>query len=213
MANSYLESLLGERENIILATRQHWFILASSILFEITLIFIIFAITIVASIALSAAFPPAVPIVVIVGVLLLIFPLVTGTRDFLIWANHQFIITNRRVMQINGIINKNIIDSSLEKVNDVKMEQSAFGRLFGYGDIEILTASELGVNLFKRIEDPVHFKTAMLNAKATLETPLPPVEIKPDIPATIAKLAELRRQEVISEEEFQAKKEELLSKM
>ena len=37
------------------------------------------------------------------------------------------------------------------KVNDVKMEQSFLGRLLGYGDIEILTASELGVNLFRRI--------------------------------------------------------------
>ncbi len=52
-------------------------------------------------------------------------------------------------MQISGIFNKSVIDSSLEKVNDIKMDQSALGRMFGYGDIEILTASELGVNLFK----------------------------------------------------------------
>jgi uncharacterized membrane protein YdbT with pleckstrin-like domain len=143
-----------------------------------------------------------------------LIPIITGTRDILVWANHQFIITNRRVMQITGIINKNVIDSSLEKVNDVKMEQSIFGRLFDYGDIQILTASELGVNLFRRIDDPIHFKTAMLNAKATLESNQAVVmDSSPKIPALIAQLAELRRQNVITEEEFQAKKAALLAKL
>ena len=117
-------------------------------------------------------------------------------------------------MQISGIINKNVIDSSLEKVNDVKMEQSIFGRLFDYGDIQILTASELGVNLFRRIDDPIHFKTAMLNAKAALESvQAVVVDSGPKIPALIAQLAELRRQNVITEEEFQAKKAALLAKL
>ena len=95
------------------------------------------------------------------------------------------------------------------------MTQSFFGRLFNYGDIEILTASELGVNLFKSISDPVGFKTAMLNAKEDMgfgETGVPsqPAE---DIPAMIAKLDQLRRQGTISDEEFQRKKSELLAKM
>jgi uncharacterized membrane protein YdbT with pleckstrin-like domain len=210
----YLQSLLGEREKILLATRHHWFILASSIFLEIVLILIIFTATIVASILLTTSMPPAVPIAAVIGFILLLFPIATGTRDFLNWSNHQFIITNRRVMQISGIFNKNVIDSSLEKVNDIKMSQSALGRIFGYGDIEILTASELGVNLFKKIDNPVGFKTVLINAKAHLEQGTPvEIERKPDVPVMIAKLAELRAQGVLSEEEFQQKKTELLAKM
>jgi uncharacterized membrane protein YdbT with pleckstrin-like domain len=66
-------------------------------------------------------------------------------NDILVWSHHQYIVTNWRVLQISGIFNKNVIDSSLEKVNDVKMTQSFFGRIFNYGNVEILTASELGV--------------------------------------------------------------------
>ena len=212
MAITYLDSLLGEREKVLHLARQHWFILARSILFEIFLIIIIFAVTITVSLIFSTS--PLLPIIIGVGFLLLLFPLVTGTRDVLIWANHQFIITNRRVMQITGVINKNVIDSSLEKVNDVKMEQSMFGRFFDYGDIQILTASELGVNIFRRIADPIHFKTVMLNAKVALEnSQAVVVDNRPNIPAMIAQLAELRRQEVITEEEFQTKKAALLSKI
>jgi hypothetical protein len=111
-------------------------------------------------------------------------------------------------------LNKSVIDSSLEKVNDIKMVQSALGRLFDYGDVEILTASELGVNLFRRITDPVKFKTAMLNAKARLEK----VDVQPpqgmaDIPSTIERLDQLRKQGALTDEEFQRLKNELLAKL
>jgi len=217
MAGHYLQSLLGDREKIILGTRHHWFVLASSIVLEVVSILIIFAATLITSILLSTsgqASQPIVPIISVIGFFILLIPIATGTRDFLNWSNHQFIITNLRVMQISGIFNKSVIDSSLDKVNDIKMDQSALGRLFGYGDIEILTASELGVNLFKKIDNPVGFKSALINAKAYLEQGAPePIEGKPDIPAMISKLADLRSQGVLTEEEFQQKKTELLLKL
>src|SRR5512135_3575209 len=205
MASHYLQSLIGEREKIILVTRHHWFVLARSIILEIVLILVVFAATIAGTVAVTATNSPFVFIVPLVGFVILLIPIATGTRDFLIWTHHQYIITNLRVMQISGIFNKNVIDSSLDKVNDIKMTQSALGRMFGYGDIEILTASELGVNLFKRIDNPVKFKSALINAKAMLEhaddmAPTPKTEeIKQDIPAMISKLADLRTQGVLTE--------------
>jgi uncharacterized membrane protein YdbT with pleckstrin-like domain len=210
MAKTYIENLLGEHERILLTSRQHWFILASSIFFEVIVILIVFGGTIFASISAVAQ----VVLIAIVGFLLLLIPLASMIHDILVWSNHQYIVTNFRVLQISGIINKNVIDSSLEKVNDVKMTQSVFGRLFGYGDVEILTASELGVNAFKRIEDPVHFKTAMLNAKGSLERAQSQVvQALPDFTGLITQLDTLRKQGIISEEEFQAKKTELLNKI
>jgi len=211
MAKSYLESLLGEQEKIILVSRQHWFVVIRAILLEIILILIIFLATILASISFQHL--ASLPIIITIGFIVLLIPIITMTIDILNWSNRQFIITNRRVVQVSGIINKNVIDSNLEKVNDVKMVQSVLGRLFGYGDIEILTASELGVNLFKRIAEPVKFKTAMLNAKERIdhENNQSPQAI--DIPATIIKLDELRRNGTLTEEEFQQKKSQLLSKL
>jgi uncharacterized membrane protein YdbT with pleckstrin-like domain len=212
MAGHYLQSLLGERENIILGTRHHWSVLAASIILEVFLVLIIFIATLSLSIYLSNQ--PAWPIAAVIGFILLLIPITTGTRDILNWTNHQFIITNRRVMQISGIFNKSVIDSSLEKVNDIKMDQSALGRIFGYGNIEILTASELGVNLFKKIDNPIGFKSALINAKASLEQGAPEIiDDKSDIPSMISKLAELRTQGVLTETEFQQKKSELLSKI
>jgi uncharacterized membrane protein YdbT with pleckstrin-like domain len=224
MAGHYLQSLLGNRENIIHVTRHHWFVLARSIILEVFLIFVIFVATIALSYFVYQQTPAWWWIITLIGFIILFVPITTGTRDILNWSNHQFIITNLRVMQISGIFNKSVIDSSLDKVNDIKMDQSALGRMFGYGDIEILTASEIGVNLFKRIDDPVKFKNALINAKASLEHAVEDVpEIKPalpkteqlnkDIPEMISRLADLRTQGVITEVEFQQKKAELLSKI
>ena len=209
MAKSYLQNLLSEREKIILVARQHWFILVSSIFFELAAIIIIFA----ATVTLAIVFQLYALIIAAIGFVLMIIPVFSMIHDILVWSNHQYLVTNRRVMQISGVINKAITDSSLEKVNDVKMEQSALGRVFGYGDIEILTASELGVNVFKRIEDPVEFKQAMINAKEKLdyhETDLPKQE---GIPRLIAQLEALREQGVLTNEEFQQKKAQLLAKI
>lgn len=209
MAKTYLENLLSQNEKILLSTRQHWFTLASAIFFEIAAIIIIFAATVTSAIF----FQEYALIIAAVGFILMLIPIGTMTRDILMWTNHQYLVTNRRVMQLSGVINKSVIDSSLEKVNDVKMEQSALGRMFGYGDIEILTASEMGVNLFKKIEDPVGFKTAMLNAKETLEMIGIEKPREEGIPELIASLETLRQQGILTNEEFQQKKAELLAKI
>ena len=206
MAKSYIQSMLGENERVVLVTRQHWFVLFSAITAEILVTLIIIAGVSVATIY----FPPAA-----FGFILVLLPIISAVRDTLIWNNHEYLVTNRRVIQISGIFNKNVVDSSLEKVNDVKMNQSFFGRMFDYGDVEILTASEIGVNLFKRIGDPVKFKTAMLNAKEKLgyAESGPHAQRTESIPAQIAELDELRKKGIVTEAEFQIKKKELLAKM
>ena len=206
MATNYLEGLLGEREQILFETHQHWFVLFGKIFIELLLIAVIIAGSLIAY--------PFYPIA-IYGLVLVLVPLVGILNDILVWRNKAYIVTNRRVIQIAGVFNKDVVDSSLEKVNDVKMSQSFLGRMFGFGDIEILTASELGVNLFHQIAAPIEFKTAMLNAKERLgfEEIGAVAHAIEDIPTMIEKLDNLRRRGIVSEAEFQQKKAELLAKM
>ena len=209
MADRYLNSLLGDNERIMLVTRQHWFLLVSAILLEVIL-----TIVVVAGVTIATA---TVGPLAAIGYVLLIYTVGRGLYDYFTWRNVQYIVTNRRVVHLKGVMNKEVTDTSLEKVNDVKMEQSFFGRLFDYGDLEILTASETGIDRFRRIGAPIRFKTAMLNAKEHMG----PDEDRPgggsagrgDIPELIAELDQLRKQGAISETEFETKKRELLGKM
>jgi uncharacterized membrane protein YdbT with pleckstrin-like domain len=213
MVDRYLNSLLGENETMLFITRQHWLILLREITLEILSTL---AMLILITVTLVLWMP--VPLFALAYLMMLI-PILSLVRDTLVWQNHKFIVTNRRVIQLVGVFNKHVTDSSLEKVNDVKMEQSIMGRSMGYGDIEILTASELGVNRFSMIAEPIKFKTAMLNAKQKLEhgedfhAALPTAQPREDIPTLINKLDVLRKQGILSEEEFSKKKAELLSRL
>lgn len=206
MTDNYTASMLGQNEKILLVTRQHWFVLFSTILLEIVVtLAVMFGITFAVLTYPVAAY----------GYFLVIIPILSMLFDIMKWSNHQYLVTNRRVIQLSGIFNKNVVDSSLEKVNDVRMTQSVFGRMFDYGDVEIMTASELGVNVFKRIGDPIKFKTAMMDAKEKLGYEGSGIRnhTADNIPAMIAELDELRKKGIITEGEFQYKKKELLSKM
>ena len=210
MADRYLNSLLGDNEKIMLVTRQHWFLLVSTILLEVVLTIAVMAGVTIATATLG-------PLAAI-GYVLLVYTVGRGLYDFLTWRSVQYVVTNRRVVHLKGVVNKVVTDTSLEKVNDVKMEQSFFGRMFDYGDLEILTASETGIDRFRRIGAPIRFKTAMLNAKEHMGQD----EDRPsrgsgagrgDIPQLIAELDQLRKQGAISQAEFETKKRELLGKM
>ena len=218
MNNSYLKSLLGEGEQILFITRRHWTVLFMEILSEAVLtVALLVAISVLIFLApATVILAPFTPFFFL-GYLLLVFPLLSLTRDIMLWRNQMYVITSRRVIQVSGVLNKDVTDSSLEKVNDVKLDQSALGRMLDYGDVQILTASELGVNRFIKIAAPIHFKTAMLNAKNKLDQPMyapqPSAQPANSVPAMIAQLDGLRQQGVLTEAEFQAKKAQLLAKM
>jgi uncharacterized membrane protein YdbT with pleckstrin-like domain len=214
MAKGYVQRMLAEGEKILVITRQHWFVVASAIFFESVMI-LISLIALIVGVFVVKDVPSVAELIIFLACFIIIFIMgLSMLRDILIWWNRQYIITSMRVIQISGVINKNLTDSSLEKVNDVKLSQSIVGRIFGYGDVEILTASELGANLFRRIGNPVGFKTAMINAKQELEhggESLP--KHGDDIPSLIAQLDQLNKQGVLTDEEFARKKQELLTKM
>jgi len=209
MSDNYLKSLLGKNEQVLFVTHQHWLVLAGEIISEVLL-----SVAVVVLVSLIWAFWLLNPLVAL-GYLLLIFPIISLCRDVLVWSSRKYVVTNRRVIQLAGVFSKNVTDSSLEKVNDVKLTQSFLGRMLGYGDIEILTASELGVNKLTHIGRPIQYKTTMINAKEKLETPAAaaPARPLPNLADLLAQLDTLRQHGVLTEAEFQNKKAELLNKM
>ena len=70
------------------------------------------------------------------------------------YVNQEYVLTNRRVIQVEGVLNRSATDSSLEKINDAVLSQSIFGRMFDFGDLRVLTAAEAGIESFRSREIP-----------------------------------------------------------
>ncbi|HZY41065.1 MAG TPA: PH domain-containing protein [Anaerolineae bacterium] len=231
----YVESLMGKNEQIIVIERQHWTTLLMSFLVNLFLVAVIVVLWAVLGNYVDPKNPGFLPVVRSILLFALLFPVGRFGWGFIQWEAEQYLVTSRRVMQTEGIVNKKTTDSSLEKVNDIILTQSFLGRILGYGDLEIITGSDIGINLLKRLANPVKFKTALLDAKASMHDPdilspheLAPVPMaggllgdKPKGAATadddplkqIAELDNLRKSGAISDAEYQSAKARLLSKL
>jgi hypothetical protein len=162
---AYADSLLATGERILHRERQHWLVLLWGARLPIVAI-VAALLLIVLSANVSGAFYTLLSVLTAV--------LFLGGLAFLVWAtlrylNQEYVLTNRRVIEVQGVVNKRSTDSSLEKINDAILTQSIFGRLFGFGDLEVLTASEAGIERFAMIVNPINFKKAMMDAKHEYE--------------------------------------------
>jgi hypothetical protein len=239
---AYLNNLMAAGEQPIRREHQHWFVLAADARFAIFAWIAAVALLVLSGSILANA-PDVQRVVGWVVVVLVVGGLIYFGWQVLRWTNEEFVVTSRRVLQSEGVVNKRVVDSSLEKINDAVLTQSIFGRMFGFGDLDILTASESGISRLRMLRQPDDFKRAMLDAKHDLELelsgarPLPspalrtvapnptatpaatstPPPASPmsadDVTRTLASLADLRDRGAISADEYEAKKAELLRRL
>jgi Bacterial PH domain/Short C-terminal domain len=166
---AYIDSMLASGERPLRREHQHWFVLVADAAWGIVAIVIALVLLVLSGNLGQGGFRD------IVGwgiVILVIGALVYMGWQILRWMNEEYIVTTRRVMQAEGVINKRVLDSSLEKINDAVLSQSIFGRIFGFGDLDILTASEQGISRLRMLRQPDDFKRSMLDAKHELELEL-----------------------------------------
>jgi hypothetical protein len=167
---SYARKLLARGEEVVLEARQHWFIVIGRSWWAIILAILALAVLIFLSGPPAADLDTAGEIVALVGLLIGL-----GRIGWVIWdwRNTEFLVTTQRIVRAEGILNKRMAATSLEKVNDAVLTQSLFGRIFGFGDLDILSAAEEigGIEDFPMVTDPVDFKVAMLNQKQAIERP------------------------------------------
>ena len=262
---SYARNLLSRGEEVVYESRQHWFAVIAR-----TWVWIVIAVIALALVIFLSGGPEPIGndmvdgIITIAAVVGLIGALAYVAFVLWDWRNQEWLITTRRVIRAEGVLNKSMSDSSLEKINDARLEQSVFGRIFGYGTLDILTAAEevggSSVADFPMIADPIEFKKSMLDQKEMLERPdlarpryqradqapeleradpMPPRagsdrvaihsdESAPastaatvpeprnaadDLGATLERLAGLRDKGLITPEEYEVKKRDLLERM
>ena len=178
----YADSLLTEGEQVVLRTRQHW--LALIIRGRSAIAMWIGAIILLAFI-IWARKPGNDLITMIPGwlaLLLLIVGAVVFAYRLWQWSNQDYVITNRRLLKVTGILSKHFGDSSLEKINDAILDKPLLGRMLNYGDLTILTAAEVTVDLYHMLNNPKEFKKTMLTKKHALETEILYVGAQPPTP-------------------------------
>jgi PH (Pleckstrin Homology) domain-containing protein/putative oligomerization/nucleic acid binding protein len=161
----YADGLLSTGERILHREKQHWFVFIWGARYTILAVIV----AIILLVLKNNLGQPWQDILNYAAIALFIGGLAVLLWTILQYINLEYVVTNRRVIEVSGVLNKRTTDSSLEKINDAILTQSIFGRIFGFGDLDILTASESGISRFRMLVQPVRFKRAMLDAKHEYE--------------------------------------------
>jgi hypothetical protein len=167
---SYADGLLSSGERIIYRTKQHPFVFIWGARWTILAVVLAFLFFWGGGLLDPSGFTGALR--TLLG-WITFFLFVGGVLAFawtaLGYVNQEYVLTNRRVIQVEGILNRIATDSSLEKINDAVLTQSVFGRMFDFGDLAVLTAAESGIERMHMLRSPVVFKKRMLDAKHDYE--------------------------------------------
>ena len=95
------------------------------------------------------------------------------------YLGEEIVLTTRRVVRTGGVVNKHATDASLDQVSDAILTEPVLGRVLGYGDLDVLTASASGVGRLRMLSDAKGFKKALFEARHELGLEL----ARPTMPA------------------------------
>jgi uncharacterized membrane protein YdbT with pleckstrin-like domain len=210
--------LLNDDEQIVLDLHPHWWFFAPPLLALI-------AALIVGILALANDVHTAIQIPV--GIIVLGLLAWFGWR-YLRWITTNFVVTTDRLIYRHGVLSKHGIEIPLDRVNTVFFRQSVFERLVGAGDLVIESASETGRQRFSNVRKPSAVQNEIYRqieanenrkydrvgvSAAAGTSASQRADDADSIPAQIRQLDELRKQGLLTEEEFTRKKQQLLDRM
>ena len=200
---------LKKEEKILVIIRQHWIKLA---------------------LPFFAWLLAAVLLILFAGTTGLIITLITALYpmyEYLNWKNNLWCVTNLRVVDESGFFSRYSKESPLDKINNVEYDQSIWGRLLGYGNVDIQTAAEMGETTYQLIHHPKllkdtitlaqeEYKKAQITKQATqlaeaiVKSTASTQPSQQMIADELQKLFNLFQQGAITQEEYLAQKSKLI---
>jgi len=233
----YMEELLATNEEILYRTKQHWM---APIFGTVTGVLMLIGGVVLFGFHLTLATDGFMNFIRTLAfwasLILMVVGVVWVGYSYIQWWVEDFAVTNQKVVKVGGLLRKRTSGSGLEKINDVVMEQGPLGRTLGYGTLKVATASDSTNLVFQTMRAPADFRRAMLDQKMVFEqadaksiaeavraaavpppapaAPAPaaaPTPVEATVEEKLQSLATMRDSGLITAEDYEAKKTELLA--
>ena len=142
-----MRTKLKNEEQILLITRQHWI--------KLLLPFFVWSTAAVLLIWLAGNMG-------FIGTLVFaLYPM----YEYINWKNNLWCVTTLRVVDESGFLSRYSKESPLDKINNVEYDQNIWGRIIGFGNVDIQTAAELGETTYELIQNPKLLKDTITQAQ------------------------------------------------
>jgi uncharacterized membrane protein YdbT with pleckstrin-like domain len=214
----YPRRLLKEGEEIALDLRPHWWFFSKHILTAIPLV-LLFAL----SVSLDNGIVWWVWVIVAVA-----WATWLGIK-YLDWNFTHFVVTSDRVIFRTGVLAKRGVEIPMDRISNINFNQGIWERVIGAGDLKIESAGTHGTSQFSDVWHPDGVQQEIYRqmesyarkraswsgagAQPPAATAAPADSTTASIPDQIRELAELRDQGLISAQEYESKKAQLLDRM
>lgn len=84
----------------------------------------------------------------------------------ILWTT-EIVVTTYRFVYKRGLISRNTQEVSLNKIEEIVLEQSVWGRIFGYGQL-VLRGTGVGKIELPNVDNPIEIRRVIEKAKADL---------------------------------------------
>jgi len=198
--------LLNDGEDVILDLEPHWSTLAKPVAVLVAVLAVFVAVWVIFNNTWATLILGVVLVVTIGWVALRVIRR----------RNTLFVLTTDRLLYRSGIISKHGKEIPLERVNDIAFHQSVFERLIGTGDLSIESAGAQSRETFGDIPKPSSVQNEIyrqMEARANRQADRAAGRRDLSVPEQLDKLDELRQRGVITQAEFDAKKQQLLDRL
>ena len=146
-----MRTRLRQGEDLAVVVRRHVVVLGGP-----------FAVALFLSGCLIGAFFVRRPYVLPAAAVLLLLAAAWGLWRWLDWRADLWAVTSQRVIDESGVLSVRAVDSPLDKINEVTSTQSIWGRMLGYGTLNIQTAAEVGSTTIETVARPMELKETIL---------------------------------------------------
>lgn len=205
---AYPRRLLSEGESIVSEFRPHWRMLFIPVAWTV--------LAIAAAIVVAIVAPDGGPADLVSWIVIALLWIYLGLWPFISWFFTLYVLTNERLITRKGVIARQGTEIPLENINDIRFSQTILERMLRSGDLLIESAGEQGQSRFSNIPQPEEFQSLLYEIREARVGALqrggsPPVA--DDATSKLERLAALRKQGDISDEEYEAKKRQLLGEI
>lgn len=143
-----MRTALKKDEKLLIVIRQHWM--------KLIVPFVVWLLIAVLTIWLLHN-----GIALLITLLTAVYPAIAWIN----WKHNLWAVTNFRVIDETGFFTRYSKESPLDKINNVEYDQDILGRLFGYGNVDIQTAAEMGETKYELIHHPKLLKDTITHAQ------------------------------------------------
>jgi uncharacterized membrane protein YdbT with pleckstrin-like domain len=204
---AYPRRLLTDGEEVVREFRPHWRLLVIPVLWVLLGL---------AVIVVTWKYAPendsfdwiVTGAVAVVSLRLVFYP-------FISWWFTSYVLTNERLIRRSGVLSRSGLEIPLENINDVRFTQSVFERLLRSGDVVVESAGEKGQSTFADIPEPEDFHSLIYKVREVRSRDLADGRGAEgtDGVSKLERLGRLLRDGLITQEDYDSKKQDLLDEI